>query len=94
VEKIYLSQAAHCLSAASRDRLASLGRKMYAGMADLDPDPLFEAEFLVEFEGLASTLRIGLAVGCPWSQHFKFLVLASTFHRVGGGVLANPILSR
>ena len=28
-----------------------------------------EGEFLVGFEGLESTLRIGLAVGRPWSQN-------------------------
>ena len=53
-----------------------------------------EAEFFVGFEGLASTLRIGLAVGRPWSQKYSFLVVASAFHQVGATVLANPIPSR
>ena len=53
-----------------------------------------EGEFLVGFEGLESTLRIGLAVGRPWSQNHKFLVVASAFHRVGAPAVANPIPSR
>ena len=53
-----------------------------------------EGEFLVGFEGLESTLRIGLAVGRPWSQNHKFLVVASAFHRVGSPAVANPIPSR
>ena len=51
-------------------------------------------EFLVGFEGLESTLRIGLAVGRPWSQNHKYLVVASAFHRLGAPAVANPIPSR
>ena len=50
------------------------GRGFFDGVAvkacrDLATLVRTEGEFLVGFEGLESTLRIGLAVGRPWSQN-------------------------
>ena len=48
-------------------RADNLGDKCRVHCAHLGHNP--EGEFLVGFEGLESTLRIGLAVGHPWSQN-------------------------